>query len=59
VARPASGGEPTATEQQLASIRKLCATLGKPEPESPLTYAQAKDVIVQLSGEYQRARKAS
>lgn len=59
VARPASGGESAATEQQMASIRKLCATLGKPEPESTLTYAQAKDVIVQLSGEYQRARKAS
>ncbi|HEY7778741.1 MAG TPA: hypothetical protein VIC85_00890 [Ktedonobacterales bacterium] len=59
VGRAASGAEPTATDQQLASIRKLCATLGKPEPAAALTYAQAKDIIVQLSGEYQRARKAS
>lgn len=59
VGRAASGAEPAATDQQLASIRKLCATLGKPEPDAALTYAQAKDIIVQLSGEYQRARKAS
>jgi hypothetical protein len=59
VSRAASGAEPAATDQQLASIRKLCATLGKPEPDAALTYAQAKDIIVQLSGEYQRARKAS
>jgi hypothetical protein len=54
-----AAGEPTATEQQLASIRKLCAALGKPEPERGLTLAQAKDLLVQLSAEYQRARKAS
>jgi Rad52/22 family double-strand break repair protein len=52
-------GEPAATEQQIASIRKLCAALGKSEPEEGLTFNQAKQVIVQLSGEYQRARKAS
>jgi hypothetical protein len=54
---PAS--EPSATEQQLSSIRKLCAALGKPEPDAVLTFTQAKQTIVQLSGEYQRARKAS
>lgn len=55
----ASDNEPPATEQQLASIRKLCAALGKPEPETDISYAQAKQIILQLSGEYQRARKAS
>jgi hypothetical protein len=58
---PASGSEQQqpATDQQMASIRKLCAALGKPEPEAGLTYAQARQVIVQLSAEYQQARKAS
>ncbi|HUY78067.1 MAG TPA: Rad52/Rad22 family DNA repair protein [Ktedonobacterales bacterium] len=51
--------EPFATEQQLVSIRKLCAALGKPEPEAGLSYAQARQIITQLSGEYQRARRAS
>lgn len=55
----ASAGEPAATEQQLSSIRKLCAALGRPEPDAGLTFAQARQTIVQLSGEYQRARKAS
>jgi hypothetical protein len=59
VARPATTSEAPATEQQMASIRKLCAALGKPEPEDGLTYEQAKQTIIQLSGEYQRARKAS
>lgn len=53
-----SGGTP-ATDQQLVSIRKLCATLGKPEPEPGLTYGDARLLITQLSGEYQRARRAS
>jgi hypothetical protein len=68
---PATGGAPAgttgtggereqpATEQQLVSIRKLSVALGKPEPESTLTFAQARQAIAQLSGEYQRARKAS
>jgi Rad52/22 family double-strand break repair protein len=51
--------EQPATEQQVASIRKLCTALGKPDPESGLTYSQAKLLIVQLSADYQRARKAS
>lgn len=51
--------EQPALEQQIASIHKLCAALGKPDPEPGLTYNQAKLLIGQLSAEYQRARKAS
>ena len=51
--------EPTATEQQMVSIRKLCTALGKPEPAAPLSYAEARQTISQLSTEYQRARRAS
>ncbi len=61
-AAPANTGgerEQPATEQQLVSIRKLSVALGKPEPEGTLTFAQARQAIAQLSGEYQRARKAS
>ncbi|HLY31977.1 MAG TPA: Rad52/Rad22 family DNA repair protein [Ktedonobacterales bacterium] len=53
------GAEPYATEQQLVSIRKLCAALNKPEPGPGVTYAQARQLITQLSGEYQRVRRAS
>jgi hypothetical protein len=55
----APAGEPMATEQQLRSISKLCEALGKPEPELGLTLAQARELISQLSGEYQRMRRAS
>jgi hypothetical protein len=63
-ARPAESGETTsaetpATEKQLASIRKLCEALGKPEPEGALSYARAREMLTQLSGEYQRSRRAS
>jgi hypothetical protein len=51
--------EPAASEQQLVSIRKLCVALGKPEPDSSLTYAEARQLISQLSTEYQRSRRAS
>lgn len=51
--------EPAASEQQLISIRKLCVALGKPEPDSSLTYAEARQLISQLSTEYQRSRRAS
>ena len=53
------GDEPAASEQQLVSIRKLCVALGKPEPDSSLTYAEARQLISQLSTEYQRSRRAS
>jgi hypothetical protein len=58
-AKSDASGEPPASEQQLASIRKLCTVLGKPEPDHSLSFEQAKQVITQLSGEYQRSRKAS
>ena len=51
-----------ASEQQLASIRKLCEHLGKSEPEKPetMSYASAKELIGQLSQEYRQSRnKAS
>ena len=51
-----------ASEQQLASIRKLCEHLGKPEPEKPetMSYASARELIAQLSQEYRQSRnKAS
>jgi hypothetical protein len=48
-----------ATEKQLVSIGKLCEALGKPRPETELTYAQAREMLSQLSGEFQRARRAS
>ena len=54
--------EPKATEAQRASIRKLCAALGKSEPADIATQAQARELISQLSREYQehqRARRAS
>jgi hypothetical protein len=64
--RPATGqadqapGETMATEKQVASIRKLCEALGKSEPETEtLTYNRARELLTQLSGEYQRARRAS
>src|SRR5690242_14081743 len=43
-------GETAATEKQMASIRKLCEVLGKPEPAAPLSYGQARELITQLSG---------
>ncbi|MFL5626910.1 MAG: hypothetical protein ACJ788_15110 [Ktedonobacteraceae bacterium] len=51
----------TATDQQLASIRKLCEHLGKAEPEHPdtMSFASAKELIAQLSQEYRQSRKAS
>ena len=54
-----AGEEPEATEKQIASIRKLCEALGRPEPEGTLSYGQARELITQLSGEYQRLRRAS
>jgi hypothetical protein len=46
------------TDQQLASIRKLCEHLGKAEPENAetMSYATAKDLIAQLSLEYRQSR---
>ncbi len=49
-----------ATDQQLASLRKLYQRLGKPEPENaaPLTYQAARDLIMQLSHEYNEQRQS-
>lgn len=55
----ARGNEPAATEQQLVSIRKLCEALKRPEPESVVSYEQARRLITQLSADYQRMRRAS
>jgi|SRR5579859_6388414 len=53
-------GEPSANEQQLISIRKLCAALGREEPApNVLTFAGASALIRQLSREYNNARRAS
>lgn len=46
-----------ATEQQLASLRKLCQHLGKPMPEEPLTYQSAKELILSLSREFNEQRQ--
>ena len=53
-----------ATDQQYASLRKLYQHLGQSEPENaePLTYQQARELIMQLSHEYntqRQSRKAS
>jgi len=50
-----------ATEQQVRSIRKLCAALGRPEPTDleDLSDTQARTLIAQLSREYNRLRRAS
>ena len=49
-----------ATEQQLASLRKLCQHLGKPMPEEQgiTAYQQAKEAILQLSREYNESRQS-
>jgi len=63
-AREGDAADASATEQQLTSIRKLCQHLGKPEPENPetMSYLDAKELIMQLSHEYneqKQRRKAS
>ena len=53
-------GERPVSEQQLLSIRKLCAALGREEPVADaLTFAGASALIRQLSREYNNARRAS
>jgi len=50
----------SATEKQLASIRKLCEYLGKPAPEqqAALSYVKAKELLDQLTLEYKQRRGA-
>ena len=63
VTAPVESSEPSleqpASEKQWSSLRKLCQVLERPEPEPGLTHALAGQLIVQLSAEYQRLRKAS
>jgi hypothetical protein len=51
----------SATEKQLASIRKLCQYLGRPEPgdQAALSYIKAKELLDQLTLEYKQRRNAS
>ncbi len=52
--------EPPANEQQVMSIRKLCAALGREEPDPKvLTFSGASALIRQLSRDYNAARRAS
>lgn len=55
----ATASEPPATEQQLVSIHKLYEALHRPQGDPPATYAEARQLITQLSAEYQRMRRAS
>ncbi len=54
-----AAAEQPATEQQLVSIRKLYEALHRPQAEPPVTYTEARQLITQLSAEYQRMRRAS
>jgi hypothetical protein len=57
---PASAAEALATDRQITSIRKLCAALGRPEPDlATLTFAAAREHLTQLSQAYSEARQAS
>jgi hypothetical protein len=58
--RPAANDAPvTATEQQLASIRKLCDHLGKPAPEehTNLSFVDASKLLQQLTAEYRESKQ--
>ena len=57
----ADTAESSVTEQQLASIRKLCQHLDKPEPEnvSSLSFLAARRLIQQLTAEYREAKQNS
>jgi hypothetical protein len=55
----AQSGDQPATEQQLVSIGKLYEALHRPQGATPTTYDEARQLISQLSAEYQRMRRAS
>lgn len=61
--RPAPENEATtnATEQQIASIRKLCSFLSKDEPENlaNVSFLAAKKLIQQLTAEYKEKQQNS
>jgi hypothetical protein len=48
-----------ASDQQLKAIGKLCEALGKRHPQAPMNYAQARELIAQLSAEVQAARRGN
>ncbi len=56
-----TNAEGSVTEQQMASIRKLCEHLGKSEPENvtALSFLAARKVIQQLTAEYREAKQHS
>jgi hypothetical protein len=53
--------EASVTEQQVASIRKLCQHLGKSEPDNvtSISFLAAKRLIQQLTAEYKESRQSS
>jgi hypothetical protein len=53
--------EASITEQQVASIRKLCQHLGKSEPDNvtSISFLAAKRLIQQLTAEYKESRQSS
>jgi len=53
-----TGADALATERQISSIRKLCASLGRTEPDvKTLTFADASTMITGLSAAYAEARQ--
>ncbi len=56
---PIQEDSPTmATEQQLASIRKLCEYLGKAAPAEDFSFEQARSLLEELTGEYRKQQEA-
>lgn len=51
-----SGAVLPASVAQITSIGKLCQRLNKPMPTEPLSFEQAKRLLVQLSSEYNQSR---
>jgi hypothetical protein len=60
VARANEETEACVTEQQLASIRKLCQHLGKNEPDNvaAISFLAAKQLIQKLTQEYKQSKQA-
>lgn len=57
---PDASTEEMANEQQIASIRKLCAALGREEPDPKvLTFTGASALLRDLSRDYNARRRAS
>ncbi|SRR6266568_824089 len=58
-AEQGKGATYQATEQQLASIRKLCEYLGKGfVPTNDFNYEQARSLLEELTGEYRKQQEA-